>query len=142
MVRCDLYWWWNVGFTPRAIRHVHPYRQLSSLGAQSNLWVLSLRTASWGAHPLGTFQKLPLISPLSTTSGNFLCFLWIQLFPLKPSPRASLFLSNQPLLLPFFFKFPFISHVVGSLLSPLDLSKLNCRGHRDCQPAHKTQLVH
>ena len=28
-------WWWKVGFTPRAIRHVHPYWQLSSLGVQS-----------------------------------------------------------------------------------------------------------
>jgi len=28
-------WWWKVGFTPRAIRHVHPYWQLSSLGVIS-----------------------------------------------------------------------------------------------------------
>jgi hypothetical protein len=27
--------WWKVGFTPRAIRHVHFYWQLSSLGVQS-----------------------------------------------------------------------------------------------------------
>ena len=32
------------------------------------LWALSLETASWGAHPLGTFQKHPLFSPPSTTS--------------------------------------------------------------------------
>jgi hypothetical protein len=32
------------------------------------LWVLSLKTASWGAHTLGTFQKHTLFSPPSTTS--------------------------------------------------------------------------
>ena len=47
-------WRWKVGFTPRAIRHVYPYWQLSSLGVIS-IWVLSLETASWGAHTLGTF---------------------------------------------------------------------------------------
>jgi len=39
-------WWWKVGFMPRAIRHVHPYWQLSSLGVISSyIWVLSLGTA-------------------------------------------------------------------------------------------------
>jgi len=62
-------WWWKVGFTPRAIRHVHPYWQLSSLGVISSyIWVLSLETASWGAHTLGTIHKYPLFSPPSTTS--------------------------------------------------------------------------
>ena len=58
-----------MGFTPRAIRHVHPYWQLSSLGV-IYIWVLSLGTASWGAHTLGNFQKHPLFSPPSTTSGK------------------------------------------------------------------------
>ena len=64
-------WWWKVGFTPRATRLVRHYWQLSSLGVISYLWVLSLETASWGAHTLGTFQKYPLFSPPSTTSGIF-----------------------------------------------------------------------
>ena len=36
----------KLGFTPRAIRHVHSYWQLSSLGVISCIWVLSLETAS------------------------------------------------------------------------------------------------
>ena len=43
-------------------------------------------------------------------------FFRLNLFPLKAFPLASFFLSNQPLLLPFFF----IYSLVGSLLSPLD----------------------
>ena len=37
-------WWWKVGFTPRAIRHVHPYWQLSSsCDISSYLWILSFK---------------------------------------------------------------------------------------------------
>ena len=60
----------KVGFTQRAVRHVHPYWHFSSSGVISKcyLWLLSLKTASWGAHTLGTFQKHPRFSPPSTTS--------------------------------------------------------------------------
>jgi hypothetical protein len=40
------------------------------------LWVLSLETASWGAHTLETSQKHPLFSPPSTTSGKTLLSLF------------------------------------------------------------------
>ena len=62
-------WWWKVGFTPQAIRHVCPYGHFSSLGVIS-IWVLCLESASWGTHTLGTFQNYPFFRPLSTTSGK------------------------------------------------------------------------
>ena len=60
-------WWWKVGFTPRAIRHVHPYWQLSSLGV-IYIWVLSLETAGWVRILWEHFKSPPLFSPPSTTS--------------------------------------------------------------------------
>ena len=64
-----------MGFTPQAIRHVCPYWPLSSSGVIS-IWVgLSLEVASWGTHTLGTFQKHPLFSPPSTTSGTLYAYI-------------------------------------------------------------------
>jgi hypothetical protein len=64
-------WWWKIGFTPRAIKHVCPSWQHSSSGANSYLWILSLIVASLGAHAQFTFQKHPFFRPLSTPSGIF-----------------------------------------------------------------------
>ena len=79
-----------MGFMPRAIRHVHPYWQLSSLGVISSyIWVLSLETASWGAHTLGTFKKHPLFSPPSTTSAiirSYMVYICIYIYTVLGDP--------------------------------------------------------
>ena len=67
-----------MGFTPRAIRHVRRNWQFSSSGVakiSEHLWVLSLETASWGAHTQFTFQKYPCLGPQMTSSGiiRFFC---------------------------------------------------------------------
>jgi len=51
-------WWWKVGFTPRAIRHVHRNWHLSSSGVTSKgyIWVLSLEVASWAFEKKNFFQ--------------------------------------------------------------------------------------
>jgi hypothetical protein len=83
-------WRWKVGFTPRAIRHVHPYWQLSSLGVISYIWVLSLESASWGAHTTqGTFQKHPLFSTPSTTSAILAYLLKDSLYSFLSHPRLN-----------------------------------------------------
>jgi len=43
----------------------------SAAQSKGYLWVLSLESASWGAHTLGTFLKQPLFSHPLTASGVF-----------------------------------------------------------------------
>ena len=64
-------WWWKIGFTPRAIRHVRRNWLFSSLDAISSyLWVISLIVASWGTSTQFTFLKHPPLGPQMTTSGK------------------------------------------------------------------------
>jgi len=64
-------WQWKVGFTPRAIRHVHPCLWIWSSGVMSSyLWVLSLEFANMVAHTQFTFLKYPCLGPSSTPSAN------------------------------------------------------------------------
>ena len=71
-------------------------------------WGTGERWYHWEVQMLGSSVLFFLIS-----SHNFLWFLKsnfsrLNLFPLKASPLASFFLSNESLLLPFFFQFSFI----------------------------------
>eukprot|EP00983_Pelagomonas_calceolata_P102161 1158773-Pelagomonas_calceolata.AAC.18 len=63
------FWWWELGFTPRLIRHVRPFWHLTNSSATGSFTRNpSLKGASWGAPMHGSMQKhlffRPQLTPL------------------------------------------------------------------------------
>jgi hypothetical protein len=89
--------------------------------------IVGIQASVLSFHPLFNSATPVFLAQLPCDIFGF-NFFRLNLFPLKASPLASFSLSNQTLLLPFFFQFPKFSHVVGSLLSIIP-SKSKSRDH-------------